>query len=137
LDIALMKLISVLIILKLLIYPSVAISDDIGEFANKLFNHYEYDDKINNYLKSFFSFGNIKNNNSSKIQHSFSKSSTKILKQSLKIKSKNKAIYSFGNGQSLQVNPTKIDSKILYNTTPFSYFEIKKDSLFYGIKLDF
>ena len=132
-----MKLISVLIILKLLIYPSVAISDDIGGFANKLFNHYEYDDKLNNYLKSFFSFGNKKNNKSSKTQHKFSKSSTKVSKQSFKIKSKNKAIYSFGNGQSLQVNPTNIDSKILYNTSPFSYFEIKKDSIFYGIKLDF
>ena len=121
----------------MLIYPSVAISDDIGGFANKLFNHYEYDDKLNNYLKSFFSFGNKKNNKSSKTQHKFSKSSTKVSKQSFKIKSKNKAIYSFGNGQSLQVNPTNIDSKILYNNTPFSYFEIKKDSLFYGIKLDF
>ena len=100
-------------------------------------NIYEYDDKINNYLKSFFSFGNKKNNKSSKTQHKFSKSSTKVSKQSFKIKSKNKAIYSFGNGQSLQVNPTNIDSKILYNNTPFSYFEIKKDSLLYGIKLDF
>jgi len=132
-----MKLISVLIILKLLIYPSVAISDEIGGFANKLFNHYEYDDKINNYLKSFFSFGNKKNNKLSKTQYSSAQSSTKISKQSFKIKSKNKAIYSFGNGQSLQLNPINIESKILYNTTPYSYFEIKKDSIFYGIKLDF
>ena len=132
-----MKLMSVLIIVKLLIYPSAAISDDIDEFANKLINHYEYDDKINNYLKSFFSFGNKKNNKSSKSQHGFSKRNTKISKQSLKIKSKNKLIYSFGNGQSLQVNPTNIDSKILYNTTPFSYFEIHKDAIFYGLKLDF
>ncbi len=131
-----MKLISLLIIVKLTIYPSVAISDDIGGFANKLFNHYEYDDKINNYLKSFFSFGN-KNNKSPKIQHGLSKSSTKISKQSFKIKSKNKAIYSFGNGQSLQLNPLNIDSQIIYNTTPFSYFEINKESIFYGIKLDF
>ena len=50
----------VFVIVSLLIYPSVASSDNIGNFANKLFNHYEYDDKINNYLKSIFSFGNSK-----------------------------------------------------------------------------
>ena len=32
-------------------------ADDIEKFSSKLFNHYEYDDKITNYLKSFFSFG--------------------------------------------------------------------------------
>ena len=32
------------------------VADDIESFASKLFNHYEYDDKITNYLKSFFSF---------------------------------------------------------------------------------
>ena len=132
-----MKLVSLLIIAKLMIYPSVAISDDIGGFANKLFNHYEYDDKINNYLKSFFSFGSKKNNNSSKTQHDLSKSITKISTPSFKIKSKNKAVYSFGNGQSLQINPTNIDSQIIYNTTPFSYFNISKDTIYYGIKLDF
>ena len=54
----------VFVIVSLLIYPSVASSDNIGNFANKLFNHYEYDDKINNYLKSIFSFGNSKKNKS-------------------------------------------------------------------------
>ena len=132
-----MKLVCLLIIAKLMIYPSIAISDDIGRFANKLFNHYEYDDKINNYLKSFFSFGSKKNNNSSKTQHGLSKSSTKISKPSFKIKSKNKAVYSFGNGQSLQINPTNIDSQIIYNISPFSYFNVNKDTIFYGIKLDF
>ena len=131
-----MKLVSLLIIAKLMIYPSIAISDDIGGFANKLFNHYEYDDKINNYLKSFFSFGK-KNNNSSKTQYGLPKSSTKISKPSFKIKSKNKAVYSFGNGQSLQINPTNIDSQIIYNISPFSYFNMNKDTIFYGIKLDF
>ena len=53
----------VFVIVSLLIYPSVASSDNIGNFANKLFNHYEYDDKVNNYLKSFFSFGNKKRTN--------------------------------------------------------------------------
>ena len=53
----------VFVIVSLLIYPSVASSDNIGNFANKLFNHYEYDDKINNYLKSIFSFGNSKKTN--------------------------------------------------------------------------
>ena len=132
-----MKLVSLLIIAKLMIYPSIAISDDIGGFANKLFNHYEYDDKINNYLKSFFSFGSKKNNNSSKTQHGLPKSSTKISKPSFKIKSKNKAVYNFGNGQSLQINPTNIDSQIIYNISPFSYFNMNKDTMFYGIKLDF
>jgi hypothetical protein len=66
-----------------------------------------------------------------------SKSSTKISKSSFKIKSKNKAVFSFGNGQSLQINPTNIDSQIIYNTTPFSYFNISKDTIYYGIKLDF
>ena len=32
-------------------------ADDIEKFASRLVNHYEYDDKITNYLKSFFSFG--------------------------------------------------------------------------------
>ena len=132
-----MKLVSLLIIAKLMFYPSVAIADDIGGFANKLFNHYEYDDKINNCLKSFFSFGSKKNNKSSNTQHDLSKSITKISKPSFKIKSKNKAIYSFGNGQSLQINPININNQIIYNTTPFSYFTINKDTIFYGIKLDF
>ena len=132
-----MKLVSLLILTKLMLYPSVAVSNDIGGFANKLFNHYEYDDKINNYLKSLFSFGSKKNNKSSKTQNDLSKSITKISKPSFKIKSKNKAVYSFGNGQSLQINPTNIDSQIIYNISPFSYFNMNKDTIFYGIKLDF
>ena len=132
-----MKLVSLLILTKLMLYPSVAVSNDIGGFANKLFNHYEYDDKINNYLKSLLSFGSKKNNKSSKTQNDLSKSITKISKPSFKIKSKNKAVYSFGNGQSLQINPSNIDSQIIYNTTPFSYFNISKDTIYYGIKFDF
>ena len=132
-----MKLVSLLILTKLMLYPSVAVSNDIGGFANKLFNHYEYDDKINNYLKSLFSFGSKKNNKSSKTQNDLSKSITKISKPSFKIKSKNKAVYNFGNGQSLQINPTNIDSQIIYNISPFSYFNMNKDTIFYGIKLDF
>ena len=34
-------------------------ADDIEKFASRLFNHYEYDDKITNYLKSFFSLGKM------------------------------------------------------------------------------
>lgn len=56
---------------------------------------------------------------------------------SIKIKSKNKLIYGFGNGQSLQINPSNINNKITYHRTPFSYFEIKRDSVLYGFKLDF
>ena len=46
-------------------------------------------------------------------------------------------IYNFGDGQSLQMNPSNIDDKIIYNRTPFSYFELKKDSILYGINIDF
>ena len=32
-------------------------ADDIEKFASKLYRHYEYDDKITDYLKSFFFCG--------------------------------------------------------------------------------
>jgi len=131
------NLIRLFVIVSLSICPSVASSDSIGNFANKLFNHYEYDDKINNYLKSFFSFENSTKIKSSKVQQNFSKDPSRISKHSLKIKSINKLIYSFGNGQSLQINPSNINNKITYHKTPFSFFEIKKDSVLYGFKLDF
>ena len=46
-------------------------ADDIEKFASQLFNHYEYDDKITNYLKSFFSFGEngIKNSSNGTINN--------------------------------------------------------------------
>ncbi|MDC1375730.1 hypothetical protein N8311_01385 [bacterium] len=122
--------------INLLIYPSFAISDNLGNVANKLFNAYEYDDKINRYLKSFFSFKVSKERTSNKIKKNI-KNNHQISKHSLKIKSNKKIIYNFGNGQSLQMNPSNIDNKIIYNWTPNSYFEIKNDSLLYGIKLDF
>ena len=127
----------VVMLFNILLYPSIAISDDLGNFANKIFNHYEYADKINNYLKSLFSFKNSKDRKLLKTKKNFSKNNTNVSKSSFKFKSKNKAIYSFGNGQSLQINPSKINKKITYHRTPFSFFEIKKDSLIYGIKLDF
>jgi len=43
-------------------------ADDIEKFASRLFNHYEYDDKITNYLKSFFSFGVMMLKNLLKVQ---------------------------------------------------------------------
>ena len=46
-------------------------------------------------------------------------------------------IYKFGDGQSLQMNPTNIYDRIIYNNTPFSYFEFKKDYILYGINIDF
>mgnify|MGYP006248213457 FL=1 len=46
-------------------------------------------------------------------------------------------IYSFGDGQSLQINPSNIADKIIYNQSPFSYFEFKKDSILYGVNIDF
>ena len=114
-----------------------AFSDDIEKFAYKLFNHYEYDDKITNYLKSFFSFGNDSFKYSTINTVNNPKIIPKSPKSSLKIKSKNKLTYSFDNGQSVQINPSNIDEKIIYNSSPFTYFEIKKDSVSYRINIDF
>ena len=112
-------------------------ADDIGKFASKLFNHYEYDDKITNYLKSIFSFGNngIKNSSNSTINNP--KTNLKKQKSSIKVKSKNKLTYNFENGQSVQINPSNLGEKIIYNSSQFTFFEIKKDSISYGINIDF
>ena len=112
-------------------------ADDIEKFASKLFNHYEYDDKITNYLKSFFSFGKNGVKNSSNVTINNSKTNLKKQKSSIKLKSKNKLIYNFENGESVQINPSKLGEKIIYNNSQFTFFEIKKDSILYGIKLDF
>ena len=112
-------------------------ADDIEKFASKLFNHYEYDDKISNYLKSFFSFGNTGVKNYSNNKSNNQKTSLKKQKLSIKIKSKNKLTYNFKNGQSVQINPSNIGEKIIYKSSPFSYFEIKKDAVSYGINIDF
>ena len=111
--------------------------EEIEKFANKLFYHYEYDDKINKYLKSFFSFGHSKSNKSLTPKMKFSNGSSLKSKHDFRIKSKNKMVYTFGNGQSLQMNPSNFNEKIIYNRTPFSYFEFKKDSILYGINIDF
>ena len=112
-------------------------ADDIEKFASKLFHHYEYDDKITNYLTSFFSVNNddLKNSpintiNNQKITH-------KKRKSSIKIKSKNKLTYHFKNGQSVQINPSNIEEKIIFKSSPFTYLEIKKDSFLYKINVDF
>ena len=112
-------------------------ADDIEKFASKLFNHYEYDDKITNYLKSFFSFGKngVKNSTNGTINNS--KTNFKKQKSSIKLKSKNKLTYNFENGQSVQINPSNLGEKIIYNSSQFTFFEIKKDSILYGINLDF
>ncbi len=132
-----LKLLKFIVIIIFFIKPCVVLGNDVEKFANKLFNHYEYDDKINKYLKSFLSFGNSKGNTSSETKKDYSSSNTKSSKHTFKIKSKNKMIYNFGNGQSLQINPSNIDDKIIYNRTPFSYFEFKKESILYGISIDF
>ena len=59
-----LKLLKFIIVITFFINPCVVFGNDIEKFANKLFNHYEYDDKINKYLKSFFSFGNSKSKTS-------------------------------------------------------------------------
>ena len=112
-------------------------ADDIEKFAFKLFNHYEYDDKITNYLKSFFSFGKngVKNFSYGTINNS--KTNLKKQKSSIKLKSKNKLIYNFENGESIQINPSNLGEKIIYNYSQFTFFEINKDSILYGINLDF
>ena len=112
-------------------------ADDIEKFASKLFNHYEYDDKITNYLKSFFSFGKngVKNSSNGTINNS--KTNLKKQKSSIKLKSKNKLTYNFENGQSVQINPSNLGEKITHNNSQFTFFEIKKDSVSYGINIDF
>ena len=112
-------------------------ADDIEKFASKLFNHYEYDDKFTNYLKSFFSFGNNGSKNSPINTINNPKTTQKKQRSSIKIKSKNKITYNFENGQSLQINPSNIGEKIIYNSSKFTFFEIKKDSISYGINIDF
>ena len=95
-------------------------SDDIEKFASKLFNHYEYDDKITNYLKSFFSFekNDVKNSSNGKINNP--KTNLKKQNSSIKLKSKNKLTYNFENGQSVQINPSNLGEKIIYNSKNFS-----------------
>ena len=112
-------------------------ADDIEKFASKLYHHYEYDDRITDYLKSFFSFGvnDVKNSRNSKINNP--KTNLKKQNSSMKLKSKNKLTYNFENGQSVQINPSNLGEKIIYNSSQFTFFEIKKDSVSYGINIDF
>ena len=112
-------------------------ADDIEKFSSKLFNHYEYDDKITNYLKSFFSFG--KNDVKKSSYGTINNPKTNVKKQnsSIKLKSKNKLTYNFENGQSVHINPSNLGKKIIYNSSPFTFFEIKRDSILYGINIDF
>lgn len=112
-------------------------ADDIEKFASKLFNHYEYDDKITNYLKSFFSFGrnDLKKPSNGIINNP--NINLKKQKSSIKLKSKNKLTYNFENGQSVQINPSNLGEKIIYNSSRFTFLEIKKDSVSYGINIDF
>ncbi len=46
-------------------------------------------------------------------------------------------IYSFGNGHLFQMNPSKVNDKIIYNNSQFSYFEFKKDSVLYRMNIDY
>ena len=111
--------------------------DDIEKFANKLFHHFEYDDKINKYLKSYFSFRNSESSTLIKSKKPSHNISSQGLKQTIKIKSKNKIIYSFDNRQWLQINPLDLSKKFIYNFSPISYFEFKEDSILYGINIKF
>ena len=131
------SLVKLILVTTFLINPTVVFCNDIEKFANKLFHHYEYDDKVNKYLKSLFSFGSPKANTSLETKKRYSNSNTESSKYTFKIKSKNKMIFSFGNGQSLHMNPSKVNDKIIYNNSTFSYFEFKKESVLYKIKIDF
>ena len=115
----------------------VLLADDIEKFANKLFNHYEYDDKVKNYFKLFFasSSNDIKNSSQNSINNLKVTSNKK--KSYIKIKSKNKLIYKFKSGHSIQMNPTDISEKIIYKTSKISYLEFKENSVFYGVNFDF
>tara|TARA_Y100001980_G_C14246366_1_gene93120 strand:+ start:112 stop:495 length:384 start_codon:yes stop_codon:yes gene_type:complete len=112
-------------------------ADDIEKFASKLYRHYEYDDKITDYLKSFFSFGENGDKNSPNSKINNPKTNLKKQKSSIKLKSKNKLTYNFENGQSVQINPSNLDEKIIFNSSQFTFFEIKKDTVLYGINIDF
>ena len=134
--------IKIIFVILLISVSTVSISknvfaDDIEKFASKLFDHYEYDDKITNYLKSFFSFGgnDVKKSSNGTINNP--KTNLKKQNSSIKLKSKNKLTYNFENGQSVQINPSNLGEKIVYNSSQFTFFEIKKDSISYGINLDF
>ena len=134
--------IKIIFVILLISVSTVSISknvfaDDIEKFASRLFNHYEYDDKITNYLKSFFSFGKnvVKNPSNGKINNP--KTNLKKQNSSIKLKSKNKLTYNFENGQSIQINPSNLGEKIIYNSSQFTFFEIEKDAISYGINLDF
>ena len=129
------KLIKIFILSLLLFNPSTLIANDIEKFANKLFKHYKYDDKINNYLVSLFSFKNMstkKINNNLKYYNN-----RQARKPSIKLKSKNKLLYNFGNGSSIQINPSNIDNKIIINKSPYTHFKITPHSIFYGLNFDF
>lgn len=134
-----MKIIFLIIFVSISIFTNtkVVLADDIEKFANKLFNHYEYDDKVKNYFKSLFSSSsnNIKNSSQNSINNLNVTSKRK--KSYIKIKSKNKLIYKFKNGHSIQMNPTNISEKIIYKTSKISYFEFKENYVFYGVNFDF
>ena len=72
------KLVKFTVVATFLTNTSVVFGNDIEKFASKLFNHYEYDDKINKYLKSFFSFGQYKSNTSLETKKNFSRRNGKI-----------------------------------------------------------
>ena len=134
--------INIIFFILLISFSTVSISknvfaDDIEKFASRLINHYEYDDKIANYLKSFFSFGEngVKKSSNGIINNS--KTNLKKQNSSIKLKSKNKLTYNFENGQSVQINPSNLGEKIIYNSSQFTFFEIKKHSVSYGINIDF
>jgi len=138
-----MKIFIFIILLNLLVNTSVSKADELSKAAEKLFNHYGYDDKINNYIKSLFSFGNSDKNkkitsvcDNSINQCRNNKSTTNFYKSSLKLKSKNQLIYSFSNRHSIQINTSNFYNQIIYKNCSLSYFRINKNSIQNDINFD-
>lgn len=121
---------------------SIPQAKEYEKAAQTLISHFNYDDKINNYLSNFFSFSNSKNKNNKHNHFNCNHLKSNCYKKeksgySIKIKSKNKLLLNFEDGQSIQINPSNFNNSITYNYSPFSILEIDDDYLFYKFKIDF
>ena len=67
----------------------------------------------------------MKNGVKSSSNGTFNNSKTNLKKQksSIKLKSKNKLTYNFENGESVQINPSNLGEKMIYNNSKFTFIE--------------